>query len=58
MRIIKCDNCKKVIDGQSITAGFGPFPSVELCVNCGKPILKILKKYGLLSPEKEKQYLK
>jgi len=55
MRIIKCDLCKKRIKGESITAGIGFFPNVELCEKCGSPILKFLKKHKFIESKNTKK---
>ncbi len=55
MRIIKCDLCKKQINGKPITAGLGFFPMVEFCEKCGAPILKFLKKHKFIESEKNKK---
>ena len=39
MRVIKCDLCKKNIQGKPVTAGVGLLSGVELCGKCGKPHL-------------------
>lgn len=46
MNVRKCDFCKKEIDKITVTAGFGVFarPGVELCEDCGAPVLKFLRK--------------
>jgi len=51
MRIIKCDLCKKKINGEPIVAGLGFFPDAELCKKCGLPILKFLKKHKFIKEE-------
>lgn len=54
MYVIKCDLCKKEIDGESIIAGIGLFPRIELCRKCGNPILNFLKKYKFVNKKKKK----
>ena len=54
MRTIKCDLCKKEIEKQPITAGFGFFPSAELCEECGLPIINFLKKHKFIKEDKTK----
>jgi len=51
MRTIKCDLCKKEIDGKPVTAGIGVLSSVELCKKCGSPILDFLKSNKLFEGE-------
>ena len=54
MRIIKCDICKKQIEGEPIVVGVGIFPRFELCEKCGAPILKFMKKHKFIKLEKKK----
>ncbi|MCX6723547.1 MAG: hypothetical protein NT155_00020 [Candidatus Staskawiczbacteria bacterium] len=50
MDIKKCDFCKKEIFESPVTAGRGFFTGirVELCDDCGEPILKFLRKHKLI----------
>ncbi|OGZ78130.1 MAG: hypothetical protein A2528_02460 [Candidatus Staskawiczbacteria bacterium RIFOXYD2_FULL_37_9] len=50
MNVHKCDFCKKEIDKERIIAGTDYIlrPAVELCYDCGKPILNFLKKHKLI----------
>lgn len=58
MRIIKCDICKKIIkkSSESIHIGLGGvfIDSLEICLNCGKPILKLLKDKKIFRGENKK----
>lgn len=53
MDIKKCDFCKKEIKNRPITAGFGVFarPGVELCEDCGEPVLKFLRKNKVINKD-------
>jgi len=58
MRITKCDICKKTIAPHSEILQLaynstGSFDSFELCANCSKPLIKILKDKKLIKPEKK-----
>jgi hypothetical protein len=53
MRILKCDLCKKKINGEPIIAGVGFFPDVELCEKCGAPILRFLRKYKFIEKKQK-----
>jgi len=58
MRVIKCDLCKKNIQGKPVTAGVGLLSGVELCGKCGKPILIFLRKHKFIEKsEKERSFL-
>jgi len=48
MLVYKCDACKKKISDarKSVSAGVG-YHKHELCLKCGAPIVRILKKYKL-----------
>jgi len=54
MNIKKCDLCKKEIK-EPIVAGTGFFSGVhvELCDDCGSPILKFLRKHKIIDKNKE-----
>ena len=56
MKIIKCDMCKKRISSgmDAIRIGISKpdFYSFEICFNCGKPIIKMLKDKKLIKNEK------
>jgi hypothetical protein len=58
MRITKCDICRKTIekDSRSIYVGLGSIfnNSFEICENCGKPVLKLLKDKKLIKVENKK----
>lgn len=58
MKITQCDICKKTIekDSTSICIGLGSIFSnhVEICTNCGKPVLKLMKDKKLLKGENKK----
>jgi ribosome-binding protein aMBF1 (putative translation factor) len=54
MWITKCDLCKKEIEGDHVTAGAGYSSKVELCQNCGLPVIKFLKKNKFIKEEKPK----
>lgn len=56
MRILKCDVCKKIINGDPVRAEVGFRSQAELCHKCGLPVLKLLKKYKFLKEEKSKLY--
>ncbi|OGL35172.1 hypothetical protein A3F05_01170 [Candidatus Saccharibacteria bacterium RIFCSPHIGHO2_12_FULL_47_17] len=51
MTITKCDKCRKVIKDEPILAGISFWKKVELCQNCGKPVLGFLKANKLLGKE-------
>lgn len=51
MTITQCDICQKKIDEEPIIAGISFWKKVELCHDCGKPVLKFLKANGLLEKE-------
>lgn len=55
MRIIKCDSCRKMITSDSKSEllqlaynGVKSFESFELCPDCAKPIIKILRDKKLI----------
>lgn len=57
MLITKCDICKKRIKKDSMGVHIGVGSSifsnhVEICLDCGKPIVKILKDKKLITDEK------
>lgn len=55
MQINKCDICRKTIkDEMSVHIGLGTMFSnhVEVCLICGKVILKLLKDNELIKKEK------
>jgi hypothetical protein len=59
MKITKCDICKKTITSgpkseilQLSYAGCDSYNSFELCANCAKPIIKILRDKKLLAVKK------
>lgn len=54
MMINKCDLCKKEVEKEVVTAGFGYWGRVELCHECGAPIIKFLKRKKLIKEEKVK----
>ena len=49
MRIIKCDICKKTIkDNQEIVhVGVG-YVNFEICFDCGKSTIKLMKDSGII----------
>ena len=55
MDIKKCDFCKKEIKG-AVVAGTGFFSGahVELCDDCGAPILKFLQKHKIIDKNKQR----
>jgi len=58
MRITKCDICNKTIkkDSKSIYIGVGSIflNAIEICENCGKPVLKLLEDNKLIKFEDKK----
>lgn len=52
---MKCDFCNKEIKGDTVIAGRGVFASlkVELCEECGEPILKFLRKNKIIDKNNE-----
>lgn len=50
MQVTKCDICKKEIksykEGVRVSPPVG-FLNFEICLNCGKPIIKFLQKHHL-----------
>ena len=52
MNLVKCDICKKNIQGNPLKAGASLFTCKDFCLKCGKPILDFLKKHKLLDEEK------
>jgi len=54
MDIKKCDFCEKEIE-HPVVAGTGFFSGVhvELCDECGKPILKFLQKHKIIDKNKK-----
>jgi len=57
MNVKKCDFCEKELkDSQHVGAGVGYFlrPDVELCLECGKPILIFLRKHKIIDKNNEK----
>lgn len=59
MRIIKCDICKKTIasDAENIQMGYRgakTYASFELCAECIKPVVKMLKDKKLIKSENKK----
>jgi len=55
MNVHKCDFCKKEVD-RPITAGVGFFTRerVELCDDCGTPILKFLQEHKIIKEKQQK----
>lgn len=52
MNITKCDVCKKESE-EYLFVGTAPFHGMEFCYDCGKPALRLLRKYKSdLLPEK------
>jgi len=58
MQITKCDICKKMLekDSKSVHIGVGNVFSnhAEICANCGKSVLKLLKDKKVLKIEDKK----
>lgn len=59
MRITKCDICKQTIeqDSKRIHLGLGQFMfsnHIEICLDCGKPILKLLMDKKVITAENKK----
>jgi hypothetical protein len=59
MKITKCDICKKTIKDGSMNVHIGVGTSMfsnykEICSDCGKPILKLLKDEKLIKNENKK----
>lgn len=54
MLIYKCDLCKKTINKNEnyVSAGIGWSGTKQLCLSCGKPILKFLEQKGLIENKK------
>lgn len=57
MKITKCDICKKTIKDDSMNVHIAVsksmfFNSVEICSDCGKPVLKLLKDKKLIKNDK------
>jgi len=56
MNITKCDICKKTIkkDSKSLYIGLGSIFSnhIEICENCGKPVMKLLKDKKLIESKR------
>jgi len=48
VNIIKCDICKKKLQGDPVKAGVGFWSNKDFCQKCGKPILDFLKKYKFI----------
>ena len=54
MNISKCDVCKKEVERPVIGAiGYFVGPKIELCNDCGAPILELLRKYKIISNNKK-----
>ena len=55
MNVKKCDFCRKDIEGNPVVAGQGIFarPGVELCNECGAPILRFLRKHKVIGKNKK-----
>lgn len=55
MRITKCDICEKEISDKSESLYIGikgkVYDTFEICGNCGKPIIKLLKTKKLLKED-------
>lgn len=52
MRVTKCDLCKKEIDSNLVTIIIGNyFSRVELCEECGEPVIDFLREEGLQKEE-------
>jgi hypothetical protein len=56
MNITKCDICKKDTKGKWVAAGTGFFHhSIEVCYDCGSPIVQFLKKHKIIEEKNEKR---
>ena len=53
MKTTTCDFCHKKIKEEPVVAGIGYFPDVELCDDCGSPILKFLQKHKIIDKNKK-----
>ena len=51
MDIKKCDFCKKEIKDKPVVARFGYLSSAELCIKCGEPVLKFLRKNKIINKD-------
>ncbi len=57
MNVKKCDLCQKEINyEQRVVAGtgFSFSPDAELCLKCGEPILKFLRKHKIIDKDNKK----
>lgn len=56
MNVRKCDFCEKEISERRVIAGTDYIlrPAVELCYECGAPILDFLKKHKLIDKNNKK----
>jgi len=57
MNVHKCDLCQKEISfEQRVVAGtgFAFSPDAELCVECGKPVLRFLRKHKIIDKNNKK----
>ncbi len=53
MMVFKCDRCKRTLEpSRVVRVDAGWQNRVELCADCGRPIIQTLKKYKLFSEEK------
>ena len=56
MNVMKCDLCNKTIkDDKYVLAGTNYFlKRLEVCYNCGEPVVEFLKKHKFLNDETSK----
>lgn len=55
MNISKCDVCKKEVEKPVIGAiGYFVGPKIELCNECGEPILELLRKHKIIAKIKKR----
>lgn len=56
MTIRKCDMCKKEINDQYVADWAGFYADVELCQDCGSPILGFLQRYKFIKKEEKNKF--
>ena len=55
MMFVKCDLCKKEIDKmKKVVAGTAHLDVMELCYDCGSPVVKFLEEHKFFKEEKYK----
>ncbi|OGZ79402.1 MAG: hypothetical protein A2358_00355 [Candidatus Staskawiczbacteria bacterium RIFOXYB1_FULL_37_44] len=57
MRVNKCDLCQKEISfEQRVVAGtgFSFSPDAELCLECGEPVLRFLRRHKIIDKNNKK----